>query len=63
MGYHMAINLRNKIDKAEHMIIADTNNEACEMFLKESSEAGPTKVVKNAREAIEEAVSLYRPDY
>lgn len=62
MGYHMAVNLRNKIGNDKFMVFSDVNQQACERFLAETADAGPSKIVKNAREAVEAAVSLHRSD-
>jgi 3-hydroxyisobutyrate dehydrogenase len=58
MGYHMAVNLRNKIGSDRTMLVVDVNEKACERYLSETANAGPSRIVKNAREALLEAVSL-----
>jgi hypothetical protein len=61
MGYHMAVNLRNKIGTDKTMIVVDVNEKACEKYLAETANAGPSRIAKNPYEAIQDAVSLF-PD-
>ena len=58
MGYHMAVNLRNKMGSHKTMIVVDVNEQACERYLSETANAGPSRIAKNAREAVREAVNL-----
>ena len=59
MGYHMAVNLRNKIGTDKTIIVVDVNEKVCEKYLSETADAGPSRIAKTAREAIQEAVSPF----
>lgn len=58
MGYPMAVNLRNKLDKEKAMVICDVNEEAIQRFVSEASTTErQVRVVPSAAEAITLAVS------
>jgi len=57
MGYHMAVNLRNKIGSDKDMVVCDVDHKACERFQSETADVGRSRIVANASEAVQAAVS------
>ena len=54
----MALNLRNKIQKSDKLMVYDLNEKATAKFTEETSSVGYVEVLKSVKDVADQAVSL-----
>ncbi|KIX99559.1 uncharacterized protein Z520_05135 [Fonsecaea multimorphosa CBS 102226] len=53
MGFHMAGNIRSKMDRSSTLHIFDVNNASCQDFVHKFGDLGPVRIAKSSKEVAE----------